>query len=484
VSRGRFAIVAAGAVFMLGAAAPAALAARVIVLGAGGHASVRNDRFLTALTPTPALPASAARAVPRAHIADRNVRTELARLRRRHAISQADYRRYLGSFNRALGAVRRLRGTRASELESVIQTLHAIAADGLLIPSRLPALFLTLDRNRTWWSTGPLLSFGQRVEFAGSDVVWEYYPGQGIQLQQLGSFGKADGLYSAGPSSYARMLHLLSELIPLAVKRAGGLTWEYYFTFDGGTPPWTSAMSQGTAIEALTRAYQATGNRAYLDVAHRALPVLSAAPPVGVSVRTALGRRYLLYSFAPGAAVINGFLQTLIGLFDYAQVSGDGQAATLFAAGNAEALVEVPRYDTGAWSLYELGQEDTLDYHTLVTGFLQQLCARVQAPVYCTTAAHFQSYLKTPPTLTLLTHRARAGAPATIRFALSKVSHVGIVVVHGGQTVFLTSAQFAYGVNAFTLPTLNQPGTYTIRLAATDLASNFNRIVSTLEVSG
>ena len=58
----------------------------------------------------------------------------------------------------------------------------------------------------------------------------------------------------------------------------------------------------------------------------------------------------------------------------------------------------MPQYDTGSWSLYEPGQLDTLDYHKLVTGFLQQLCSRVHAPVYCTTAARFQAEL-TPPVL-------------------------------------------------------------------------------------
>ena len=58
---------------------------------------------------------------------------------------------------------------------------------------------MTVDANRQWWTTGPLLSSGQRVEFAGSQLVWEYYPGQGIQLQVLGTFGKADGLYTGGP---------------------------------------------------------------------------------------------------------------------------------------------------------------------------------------------------------------------------------------------------------------------------------------------
>ena len=62
-------------------------------------------------------------------------------------------------------------------------------------------------------------------------------------------------------------------MIPLAAKRAGGMTWEYYFSFDGGSPPWTSAMSQATGLEALTRAFKATGNEYYLNIAGRALPV-------------------------------------------------------------------------------------------------------------------------------------------------------------------------------------------------------------------
>jgi hypothetical protein len=478
-----------GAVSVVCVLPSSALAARVIVLGPDGHATVRNDPFLTtpALTPTPAERAPrgrAARSLPRAEAADRNVRTELARLRRRGEISAADYSRYLGSFNAALGAVRRLGGTRAVELESVVQNIHAIAASGQLTPSRLPALFLTLDRNRQWWTTAPLLGSDQRVEFAGSELVWEYYPGQGIELQELGSFGKADGFYTGGPSLYPRLQHALAELIPLAARRGGGLTWEYYFNFDGGVPPWTSAMSQATAIEALTRAFQAFDDRAYLDVARRALPIFGAAPPVGVTVPTRRGKRYLLYSFAraPGVAVINGFLQTLIGLYDYATASGDARAAALFAAGDREARFEVPHYDTGAWSLYQPGQESTLDYHVLVTGFLVELCQRVKARAYCKAAQHFEADLHTPPALQLRTAAVASRRSVTVGFWLSKISHVGIVILRGSQTVFATSAYFGHGVHAFAIPPLVR-GSYTVRLAATDLASNFNRITGTLQAS-
>ena len=63
----------------------------------------------------------------------------------------------------------------------------------------------------------------------------------------------------------------------------------------------------------------------------------------------------------------------------------------------------------------------------------QQRCQRVKAPAYCTAAQHFQNDLKTPPALQLLTGGVPARRPATVRFSLSKVSHVGIVIVRGEE---------------------------------------------------
>jgi hypothetical protein len=478
-------LLAAGA-----ALAPAeATAAPVLLFQPDGHPSLRQDPFLPTVSVDPAMPRArtwrvAAARAPRARAAsERTVRGELLRLYHAQQITLAAYRSYRASFETALGTVPRLGGTRAYELQAIVTNLHEIAAAGALTASRLPALFLTLDRNRQWWTTDSLLSSGDRVEFPGSELVWEYYPGQGLELQELGSFGKADGFYTGGRSLYPRLRHLLAELIPLAARRAGGLTWEYYFSFDGGSPPWTSAMSQGTALEALTRAYRAFHDKSYLDVARRALSIFHVAPPAGVTVHTSRGSRYLLYSFAPGAPVLNGFLWSLVGLYDYAQAAHSGEARRLFSAGDAEARAELPGYDTGGWSLYQPGQLDTLDYHQLVTGFVQNLCSRTRARPYCLTAQHFDSELKTPPTLNMLTHRTRRGLDTTIRFWLSKPAHVGIVVVRNGQTVFLTSADFTFGVNAFDIGAPGHTGPYTLRLAATDLAGNSSRIVGTLQVS-
>ena len=475
------ALAAAGALALLPAGARAA---NVIVLGPGHRASTVNDRFVTTIATTPApdaLALAAAGRRSRPHKARCGVCSVLRRLKRTGAITAAGYVQYSQEYSAATHALRHLQGTRATELGAVLGNLQQLAASGLLSAPRLPVLFQTLERNREWWTQGPLLSQYQRVEFNGSGLVWEYYPGQGIELQVLANFGKADGLYTAGSAQYPVLRELLGELIPLAVPRAGGLAWEYYFQFDGGSPPWISAMAQGTAIEALTRAYRAFGDRSYLNVAHLALAPLQRKPPVGVAVPTRAGTQFLQYSFAPSTSILNAFLQTLIGLYDYAHASGDPRAAALFAAGDAEAQAEVPGYDTGAWSLYQPGVEDSLSYHVLVTGFLQALCTRTKAPVFCLAAQHFAAYLKTPPALTLLTQRLPRRTPGSVRFRLSKYSHVGIVLTRGAQTLLATSAYFAYGVGAFAIPGLS-PGTYAVRLAATDLAGNFNRITGTLTV--
>jgi hypothetical protein len=130
------------------------------------------------------------------------------------------------------------------------------------------------------------------------------------------------------------------------------------------------------------------------------LALFTAAPPSGVAVNTPLGARYVEYSFdpAPGDQVLNAFLQSLIGLDDFAQTSKSPLAARLFSAGNAEAEAELPQFDTGSWSLYKPGVEDSLAYHEFVTELLKRLCAMTRASVYCTTASHFESYLTTAPT--------------------------------------------------------------------------------------
>jgi D-glucuronyl C5-epimerase C-terminus len=299
----------------------------------------------------------------------------LQSLDRSGALSAEAYGEDASMYTGALVAAKKLSGTRRAELESVIANVQQIAAAGELIPSRLPALMLTLESNVQWWSHQPLPAADQHVSVPGSHLVWEYYPGQGIEIQWLATFGEANGYYDNGHEN-TQLREVLEEAIPLATQRAGGIAWEYFFHFDGGSPPWTSGLSQGTALQALSRGYSRLHEAAFLNAAKQALGIFQTPPPAGVRVAQSAGTLYAEYTYAPTDRILNGFIQALNGLYEYAKLTGDPLGRQLFETGDAEARAITPSYDTGAWSKYDQYTESNLNYHELLTEFLQNLCRR------------------------------------------------------------------------------------------------------------
>ncbi|MEA2220321.1 MAG: hypothetical protein QOJ35_2947, partial [Solirubrobacteraceae bacterium] len=456
--------------------ASSASASPLLTLRHDGSAFAREDPYLPAATELPrAAPPTVRRAAaqPRARAARaarRSVAGELARMLAAGAIDQATHDARLATYVDARRLVHRLRGTRRAALGAVVRNLEQIAARGDLDATRLAALFETLARNRQWWARGPLLGYGQRVSFQGSPLVWQYYPGEGLQIQWLGTFGKANALWASGTHDDA-LRALLEAAVPLAAQRAGGIGFEYLFDFDGGRPPWVSGLAQGTAIQALSRAAVRLGEPRWFQAARAALGIFREAPPSGVRIATPHGAHYLIYSFAPHMRVLNAFTQALNGLHDFALIANDAEGRALFAAGEAQLRAELPAYDTGAWSRYSLHRQADLGYHKLARDFLENLCTRLREDVartqagttataptggalpaaapaqpaaaggalpagtpaqpaaaladpapYCDAARRFTSYLRQPPVVALLSKRVRAGRPATLRLSLSKPS--------------------------------------------------------------
>jgi hypothetical protein len=352
----------------------------------------------------PLLAASAASAAkPRAHASrGPSVTAALQGLQRSGQITPALYAKYSGAYSAAKRSLGRLSGTRRSELGAVMGNVEAMAAGGYFSASRLPVIFLTLERNRQWWTTEPLVGSGVRVSFPGSKLVWEHYAGQGIEIQWLGTFGAGNGFYLSGHEN-ANLRQLVAEVLPLATKRAGGIAWEYMFPFDGGRPPWTSGLSQGTALQVLARSWQRFKEPELLTAAQQALGIFQTPPSSGVQVKTAAGSEYAEYTYAPSDRILNGFIQAVIGLYDYTQITKDPLGLKLFEAGDAEARVEVPHYDTGAWSLYDQFSESNLNYHELLTEFLQHLCERTRKGPPMSTAPPPTPTTPTTPTPTTTT---------------------------------------------------------------------------------
>jgi hypothetical protein len=418
---------------------------------------------------------------PRARTSSKRARRATSRaLRRayaRKAISRGSYKRYRKIVVRARKARKRLRGARRRELGNVIALVDGMALRRKLTASRMPAVFLILRRNTQYWPKLPFPADRDRVTFRGSRLLFEYYAGNGLQLQPLVNFKQANLMHGAcvkdtGETCDRRGLaRLLNELSKTASKRGGFKTWEYYFSFGGGIPPWISGMAQATAIQALGRAYDLLRDPRYLEQARAAFGAFGKAPPVGVRTTGPFGgTHYLQYSFASRLYIINAFLQSLIGLYDYAEITGDATARRLFRAGEPEAREELPANDTGDWSTYSYrGAESTREYHELLREFSASMCSRLRRKVYCDTAKSFLSYLTDPAEIELLgPATARKGVPTRVRFFVSKLSAVQVTITRDGMTALDELGTFRRGNGAFEWKP-GAAGSYRIRVAAKEL---------------
>src|SRR6478735_10437609 len=216
---------------------------------------------------------------------------------------------YRATYDDAKTRHKKLTGARYLELGGVIRDLDDMAARDQFTPSRLPSLFLTLQRNVQFWTTAPLPAPGYRTSFSGSELVYQFYPGHGIQIQWLGTFGKLNGYWSGGKRYDARASALLDEIKTLSAQRAGGLAWEYLFPFDGQQPPWVSSLAQGTGLQAMARSATRLNRQAdVLPVALAGLGIFQTAPPAGVRIASGDGAHYLQYSGLPNFKVVNGFI--------------------------------------------------------------------------------------------------------------------------------------------------------------------------------
>ena len=185
---------------------------------------------------------------------------------------------YLSTYSAALATRRSLSGMRRAELTYVIDTVRRLAKQRRLT-ARLAPMFLILQRNRDWWAKAGPPGSGARVQLGGSRVIFQYFPGKGLQLHPLANFGRLNGYWMAKRNADLRSM--AEDLVDLAVERNGFLAWEYYFAFGGGSPPWISGMAQGTAMQALARAANRLNDPALLEVAARARGAFDTATPEG-----------------------------------------------------------------------------------------------------------------------------------------------------------------------------------------------------------
>ncbi len=422
------------------------------------------------------------------------VRSSLTAISRSGHLTAGEKYSYRRSLRQAMRVLRKLdvpsKARRRDELASQIVTLATIAARGKLTPGRMQPLFRQLDANRIWFArSGPPRPLA-RVTVAGDPLVYAYYPGHGLQLQPLFNWTKVNGYWFA--KDYDGMQKLIDRLAPLAVRQPGGwVSWEYAFDYPGSRAPWLSGMAQGVAIQALARAWQVTQNPEDLALAQQALPGLGRSLAAGGLLKhSASGRWWPLYAEHPSLRVLNGDLQTVISLYDYAAITGDTKALAWAQDGSRAAAALLPRYDTGAWSLYQGSREAPLGYHDLMTLQLRQLALKSGDPVFRTYADRFALYRVTPPVIAV---RARppvrvyptlADSPHAdfhVPARINKASSVALVVTDAEGSV-VTATRLGKTDRGWLTARWNgfdglrpvAPGAYQVWLRATDVVGNLS----------
>ena len=163
----------------------------------------------------------------------------------------------------------------------------------------------------------------------------------------------------------------------------------------------------------LARAWSRFKEPAYLTAAQQALGVFQTPPPRACASTSAPGAHYAEYTYAPSDRILNGFIQALVGLYDYTSITKDPLGLAAVRSGRRRgARAQVPHYDTGAWSLYDQYGESDLSYHELLTEFLQHLCERTRKGQPLTPAARSGAGPAPSPTPTPTTRRHAGNGPA------------------------------------------------------------------------
>ena len=133
-------------------------------------------------------------------------------------------------------------------------------------------------------------------------------------------------------------------------------------------PGWISAMGSAQAMSVLTRAYRHSRNQRYLSAAIKALKPFTLSTNQGGVVAMFMNKYpwYEEYPTEPHSFVLNGFMYSLLGLYDLRQTLKEAEASipdresghklsdSLFNQGLSSLVAIAPLFDTGSGSTYDL----------------------------------------------------------------------------------------------------------------------------------
>ncbi|NQU87290.1 MAG: hypothetical protein HQ541_16170 [Mariniphaga sp.] len=190
----------------------------------------------------------------------------------------------------------------------------------------------------------------------------------------------------------------------LETNKYGVKTWMHHFDWeyrDTLKSPWYSALAQGNGISLLTRIYIETKGEKYLKTAQQALKSLYISVENGGVLSTDENNDHWLEETIvdPPTHILNGFLWTIFGIWDYYLLTEDQEAKTLFDKCIKTLKDNLQKFDVGFWSLYEqsgtkMKMLASLFYHSLHIVQLKILYKITNESVFEEYAKKWEKYKK------------------------------------------------------------------------------------------
>ncbi len=166
--------------------------------------------------------------------------------------------------------------------------------------------------------------------------------------------------------------------------------------------PWISGMAQGEALSVLLRAHALSGDSRYHNTAQAAWKALILPTEDGGVVSRFPDGSPLIEEYPKAGSVtgvLNGFMFALLGVLEYASVTGDEEAVAWSHSLVSGLRHNLHRYDTGFWSVYDLFLPRRLasfSYHRLHIAQLEALFRLTGETVFQAVAEQWRVYLASP----------------------------------------------------------------------------------------
>jgi hypothetical protein len=224
---------------------------------------------------------------------------------------------------------------------------------------------------KNYSSTGEYLGYGDQFLKNGPNVKLDesgiplikygddfFYNPVSIALDALAEYSRKDG-----PS---KQFMIKASYLAGMVGEDGALRYPFryqrYATGEWYEPGWVSGMAQGLALSVFSRAFHLTSDQKFIAAGEKAMAFMLLSEKQGGPMTTLMhfspapsdAPFIMEYPQNPPVYTLNGFMFSIIGLYDWANVTGSNQAIESASQAISTLKILLPYYDLGTLTSYDL----------------------------------------------------------------------------------------------------------------------------------